>query len=302
VRKHFNSVIKRIDRPLMILIDDVDRCRQSSVVALLESIHTLYNHSNVFYIVAAERTWISSCFESEYGSLGTRQPGAGRPLGHLFLEKVFRLAIPVPVMSEALKHRYARHLLSGESTAAFLQAERRLIDRARSALAKAETEDQIQKVIAEAPPDERYAYARAGILRSATEAVQRSAEHRLQRFVRFIEPNPRAMKLVVAAYGIYVAYAMASGLVELDSAKRDQIALFTILSLRWPTLVEYLTEHPDRLAALKQTSESDPIPAGADPLEVDAFRLARKDGVKAVLAGEGLDQGLEETMLRMLVG
>jgi hypothetical protein len=48
------------------------------------------------------------------------------------------------------------------------------------------------------------------------------------------------MKLLVTAYGIYVAHAMVAGGQYLDEDVRDQIALWSILSLRWPSLAEHL--------------------------------------------------------------
>jgi hypothetical protein len=58
-----------------------------------------------------------------------------------------------------------------------------------------------------------------------------------------LEPNPRAMKRLVNTYSVNRALAILS---EVD-IERDLLALWTILSMRWPQLGEYLEEHPEKV-------------------------------------------------------
>lgn len=75
-----------------------------------------------------------------------------------------------------------------------------------------------------------------------------ASEHRLRRFLPLLEANPRAMKRLVTAYSMYDAYARASGGIDVD---RDQVALWTILELRYPALADYLKEYPLALEPLR---------------------------------------------------
>ena len=55
-------------------------------------------------------------------------------------------------------------------------------------------------------------------------------EHRLLRWVSYIEPNPRGMKRLVNAIGMTQARSLLEGrMVDFDA-----IVLWTILELRWP--------------------------------------------------------------------
>jgi len=58
-----------------------------------------------------------------------------------------------------------------------------------------------------------------------------------------MHPNPRFIKLLINAYGINVAVAMASGL-RLGNEEYEHIAVWTIMTLRYPTAAEELADNP----------------------------------------------------------
>jgi hypothetical protein len=208
-------------------------------------------------------------------------------------------------MSPAAKERYMAYLLDPAGTASERDRDSKVFARAQEELAGVTEEGELHARVAVAPSDEKEAYARAAMLRGANEAVQASIEHRLKRFMGFLEPNPRAMKLLVTAYGIYVDYASASGEMDLDDERRDQIALFTILSLRWPAFVEYLTKFPEELERLKKPPPEAPLKADAserDRERAAAERIARRGDVHKVLTGNGLGVALTRGTLDVLVG
>jgi hypothetical protein len=66
--------------------------------------------------------------------------------------------------------------------------------------------------------------------------AQCETEHRLQRFADLLEPNPRAMKRLVNAYGLHQATHFLEG----RRVSPDALARWTILELRWPLLADML--------------------------------------------------------------
>jgi hypothetical protein len=114
VRRHFPDLIKWLNRPVIVFIDDLDRCRTKYVVELLEAIQTLFNNSKVFYVIAADRRWLYACFETEYQDFSNTIKEPGRRIGYLFLEKVFQLSISVPPLSQGLCQAYMDYLLMGK--------------------------------------------------------------------------------------------------------------------------------------------------------------------------------------------
>jgi hypothetical protein len=58
-------------------------------------------------VVAADRQWICASFEKEYEAFGKSIGEPGRPLGYLFLDKMFQVSVSVPqqiTSPEASKH------------------------------------------------------------------------------------------------------------------------------------------------------------------------------------------------------
>jgi hypothetical protein len=92
----FNRLVAEIRPPLVVFVDDLDRCDSDYVVELLEGIQTLFRHAPVTYVVAADRKWICSSFEKKYGDFAGSIGEPCRPLGYLFLDKLFQISAEMP--------------------------------------------------------------------------------------------------------------------------------------------------------------------------------------------------------------
>lgn len=80
VTKLFRTIVEKTGMPVCVFVDDLDRCRVPYVVELLGGIQTLFRHSRIFYVVAADRGWIKASFESSYDTFGKSVGNAGQPL------------------------------------------------------------------------------------------------------------------------------------------------------------------------------------------------------------------------------
>ncbi len=135
----------------------------------------------------------------------------------------------------------------------------------------------------------------AAIRRSTGDGFSREREHRLLDFSDLMEPNPRSIKLLAVGYGTYVAHAMAGGVEYMDSDMRDQLVLWTILSMRFPVVSSYLETNPDALDDLKnETPRND--------MSDDLKQLLTNQDMQKVLRGIDLRSELEVGTLEILVG
>lgn len=108
----------------------------------------------------------------------------------------------------------------------------------------------------------------------------------LKEFSHLLEPNPRAIKRLVNAYGIYRSLGLLQDYQLLDSKeKRKQFVLWTIASLRWPAFMEWLQDNPN---------EVDVIVNGAKPtLDWKEFEpLQTQPDICKVFQGHGVGTGL----------
>jgi hypothetical protein len=295
VNEHFAELIAWLHYPVIILIDDLDRCRGDYVVRLLEGIQTLFRDQPVAYVVAADRDWLSDSYQAAYGDFVSANDEPGRPLGYLFLEKTFQLSVTLPPPSTAIHAGFWGRLLRPGETVdrGVLAAARASADRAFSGLgSEAAIREELQANPG-ATPLEQQARREAAAIQLASPAVAQEAQHALQPFAGLLDSNPRAMKRLVNAYG------MARGIETLGGedlgggrAAQQMTALWTILALRWPRLADWLADHPDDIACVGDRAPDD-VPEELAPLFTDPE-------VEAVVAGEG--EGIEVRLDAAAIG
>ncbi len=292
MKEHFKQLVDWLQpHPLAIVIDDLDRCKPAFAVELLEGIQTLFRDVPAAYIVAADREWLARSYATEYASFEGAFDEPGRPLGYLFLEKTFQLTLPIPVMSVETRDGYWRRLIRPSE----LDDREALVSARREAgrvFAEFQTEEAIRHEISRNPGAtlaEQQARLEAAAIQLASPKLERAAEHVLLPFRPLLDANPRAMKRLVNAYGLARGIELLSRhTLGGDRQAQQRTALWTILSLRWPRLAEYLADHPQAAAnfgqagAAPQDVPSDLAPLFADT-DVEAVILGRADGVDAKL-------------------
>ena len=300
VHEHFADLVRWLGRPVIILVDDLDRCRGDKVVELLEGIQTLFRDQPVAYVVAADRDWLSDSYQAEYGEFVSANDEPGRPLGYLFLEKTFQLSVtlppPPPVVHKAYWGRLLRPGQAAVDRGELVQA-RAVADEAFAGL---QTEAAIRAELDRDPgatPAEQLARREAAAIQLASPAVVEEVHHALEPFAPLLDSNPRAMKRLVNAYGMARGIETLGGEnLEGGAAAQQTTALWTILGLRWPRLADYLCANPAEVGAIGQEP-----PAGA-PTELTPL-FADSEVLKVVTGdGKGIEVTLDEPAVRRCGG
>jgi hypothetical protein len=273
VADHFAWLIARARKPVVFFVDDLDRCAEQYVVDLLDAVQTLVRdapgrrgaeaHADraCYIVVAADGRWIRTSYERAHEVFADAVAEPGRPLGYLFLDKIFQLTLPVPTLSPQRQAHYLQALLRVE------QDERGagLATQVQATVARVNesaTEAEALEVFAEAPAEVRAAAAASVVSKLAEPQIEASNEHRLERFAGLLEANPRAMKLVLNAYGM----ARALQVMEDNVVPGDALALWTILRVRWPALADHIRSHPSAIEALADCRAPADAPAHLAPL------------------------------------
>jgi hypothetical protein len=291
VKRHFRNLIGAINRPVLIVIDDLDRCQGSYVVSLLEGIQTLFHDRRVLYLIAADRRWLAAAFEKAYEPFLPTVREPGRRLGTLFLEKIFELSVHVPRLSPGQRKEYWDYLNLGDPFKAKEQL-RAAREQLRKEFAEARTEAAVfQKLDDEG--EERFrrqARRQLAVERLANAQVVASTSYFLQPFAPLLEPNPRAMKRLLNAYSTYRDLAILAGvriLTHLDTRKK--MVLWAVVGLRWPMLEEHLLAR-----AAGDKDKPDP----------EVAKLFESDEVKGVLSGKapGVDVALDLDAIAVFTG
>jgi hypothetical protein len=299
VQAHFGDLVSWLHYPVAVLIDDLDRCKGPYVVELLEGIQTLFRDQPVAYVVAADREWLSDAYQEEYRDFVSAADEPGRPLGYLFLEKTFQMSVTLPApVGDARDAFWDRLIRPGDGVDRAELAEAR--KQADADFAGLASEDAIRRKLVEEPgstPAEVQARREAAAVQLATPAAAKEAEHALRDFTGLLDPNPRAMKRLVNAYGIARGIETLGGdNLAGGSVAQQQTALWTILSLRWPRLADHLAGTPGDVALVGDAGAVlDSVPESLRPL----FRDQR---VVDVVTGDGVEARLDAATVGRCAG
>jgi hypothetical protein len=289
IKKRFKTLIQRLKpKRVAIFIDDLDRCQSKYAVQLLEGIQTLFREAPVIFVIAADFQWLNACYEEIYDKLKPFVCQPGKELGILFLEKAFQFSTPVPSIPKELKEMYWQTLIRvtpQEGEDVILAARKKAKERMAGALSEGSVIRLINDSLNSAFHEQRAIREEAVIRLAAPEIVTRT-EHALKPFVAYLEPNPRSMKRLVNAYSINRALATLSH-IEIE---RDRLALWTILSLRWPVLADYLEKNPEVIGDILLLKFSNMNP--------NIETICKHEDVQAVLKGGPTGMPLDAQVIR----
>ncbi len=293
-RRRFRWLTQSAGHPVAVFIDDLDRCRPTYVVQLLEGIQTLFVKEAVAYVVAADRRWLCQCFATEYDDLKDAVNTPGRPLGFLFLEKTFQISMEIPPMSSEVRRDYWGRLMSAAPTSAqqTVAPDPSLSKEFDLVRTEQDVERRIKALIKDGAGEEEV--RRAAVRRLNAPALQAQLKGLLEEFAPLLENNPRAMKRLVNAYGIERDRLVRERRL-LSLTERKQLVLFTILRLRWPLFAERLLEHPDDVALLTGDSKATPSDHPFTTLLVDGE-------VRSLFNGSSVDVKLDADFFRRYSG
>lgn len=295
----FKRLVNAVRRPMIIFIDDLDRCDQNYVVELLEGVQTLFKEAPVTFLVAADRNWIRTSYEEGYGKFKDTIGGPGRPLGHLFLEKMFQLSVAIPRLSPAVVERFMDDLLRSGHTGKKEEVAQKVREerlKVREQMQSMTSPAQVKALIERArDPIAAQAIAEESALSTTAQKAVLEAENRMKKFAPLLEPNPRSMKRLLNAYGMNQA-AMR---LERRYPDPDALARWTLLEMRWPLLADHLTQQPDSLRHMGKADLPNTIPAILAGLFTDA-QVQRVLGNGSLV---GDPQGvLDSTHLEVIMG
>lgn len=88
--------------------------------------------------------------------------------------------------------------------------------------------------------------ARQAVKALASPGERQRTEHTLRKFAKFMGANPRRVKRFLNIYGILRSARTLEGIF----ISNDTLALWTILMVRWPSIVDHLKKYPEAVAGL----------------------------------------------------
>ena len=246
VAAHFGWLLARSKKPAIFFIEDLDRCPESYVVELLDTIQTVVKGAAstrraAYFVIAADGAWLRRSYESTYDSFAECVARPGRSLGHLFLDKFFQLTIPMPALADRTTRAFLDRMLdvaaheqdAAGSTTPVADATEFPGERTGDGIA--------ERLRAFANGRSQYA---VGLL--ADPAANRRTEHTLSKFAPLLDANPRTIKKFVNTYSLYRSLRTLEG----NFVDSNTLALWVVLRIRWPVMADHLEQSPEAVAGI----------------------------------------------------
>ncbi len=263
--RDFAHVVEAITQngrwPLVVFIDDLDRCAPPKPVEIIEAINHLVDAKHCVFIIGMDEHMIARSIEVKYAQLAdTAQDPGGRTLGTYFLEKIVQLQFRIPPPEEARMRHYVDQLLGP-----LKEDERLALERESTSSPEEEKSKAASKVrqAAEVIQAER----RAGVGRENMEEAVQAAKRKLAEFsedvweeakrqveIRFGESaqvretiyralpylggNPRQIKRFINAFRLQTMLSKRLNLIEDTPEHLVLQAKAVITWMRWPVLAQ----------------------------------------------------------------
>lgn len=293
-RHHFAKIIERFRRPILVIVDDLDRCDPDYVVELIRGIQTILTSPRVIFVLLGDKDWIEHAFCEVHKAMKGIEVGKEHEFGGRFVEKAIQFSFVLPEISGPMRRGYVRGLLqlsdegdeSGEEeTGLNIQ-----LNSGRAAEALNEQQEAVlnlkdyeKREIAAAKFHETTAFSRLNqaqkeevlrrfrerlALRAAADvSAEKATSHMIEALVPLLPPNPRQIKRIVNAISLIQEVARLGGLAQPGTPAWQVLARWVVLMIEWPKTWFTLSTFPvlaDR--ALGSTSAEGDLPENADDI------------------------------------
>lgn len=311
-RTAFDRILRATDRPVLLIVDDLDRCEPRTVVEILRGFQTIIRSPRLFVLLLGDRAWIEGAHDVHHKELVALQGGEAS-LGSLYVRKVIQLSFRLPVMKAESRRRFARRVLGerDEATAEAIAPVLERVERETREIAEGTgsiggKEAAISRVVEVARrelaslPDSDGAAAAAAAVSEIAEtqvvvaagadtAQQREVFNAITRLVDCLPNNPRQIKRIFMAFATYeqvgrrlYGYRLTpTGDHGERRAKRwRQLAMWVTLAVEWPETWRAVARRPALLEAAYGPAEEQ---AGREAALLTGLTESEQPALRAVL-------------------
>ncbi|MBN9669517.1 P-loop NTPase fold protein [Roseibium aggregatum] len=280
-RRHFYRTMERLKRPVLVIVDDLDRCSPAFIVDLVRGMQTLLRSPRVVFVVLGDRDWIERAFEVHHKDMNKVSVGPEQTFGARFVEKAIQMSFILPGLVPERQKDYVRHLLLGakadrhkdaatdlssgatqnlrvffqravkENPAPVLDSEalkERVREKAESAMATSpapETaKEDVARVISNPEAFDAWFKDEYTIHAASDEDVETEISHRLEPLAEHLPANPRQIKRIINAVTMYNAVAFRERGWKPDDARWLQLARWVVVMTEWPRTWRLLASYP----------------------------------------------------------
>lgn len=273
------SLVASDDRPLVVFIDDLDRCSYTTVSQVIEALNAFLagDFKKCIFVIAMEPDLVAAQIHVAYKDLFERmeeRDGArAGDLGWRFLEKMVQLPLALPPPQDAELDRFVGSLVDvGPEAVMALEDDDESVVEARELIQEARGDDDslagVEVALEQAKerdpnrersgPRREVVFQRAARLVYAEQFDERRPEVQalVRRHAGDLNRNPREIKRFLNVFRFYAYVAFWRRAAGIDAPELDGAAKLAMLAVRCPHLLSALGSD-GLLAGLEQSADDD---------------------------------------------
>lgn len=259
-RRYFSWLRAYTDTDVILVLDDLDRCSPKVVEKTLTALQLLTKlpeydgDAAMCILVLADGWWLESAVESQMAAGGVKRDVVGKSIGAEYLEKVFISSLDLPLLHESQREALVQRS-TGLTEKAGTSASDMKPSRRRGARVQRVKPDRRSNCAsttdADREPDVKIKRDHARIDKNSErkhmEIIRRlnSPEYRaavevrlIDEFAHHMDPTPRGVKRTLVAF--WLTRSLLYSLPTQPDVADEMLMRWTILRLRWPSLVDEL--------------------------------------------------------------
>lgn len=264
-RAHFSRMVRLLKRPVIVVVDDIDRCSPGFVVELLRGMQTVFRSPRVVFVLLGDRNWIENAFANVHAAMNGINVGPEHSFGGRFVEKAIQLSLVLPGISLGHRMEYVKTLL-GVHTLQSLK-----ISDAFSGSRGKDVEQEFETILSDSDTESRDATAksfresihkddlldddardavlkevdrRLALRSAADQNVGTVTQHRLVPIAPVLPANPRQIKRIINGISLFQEIARIEQGVQPDTDEWRKLALWVVIMTEWPQTWATLSTYP----------------------------------------------------------
>ena len=264
-RSHFNGMIRSFRRPVIVIVDDIDRCEPKVVVEVVRGIQTILRSPRVVFVLLGDRDWIEHAFAHVHDAMTGIDVGPEHTFGGRFVEKAIQLSLVLPEITREGRTEYVQELLHvaagrpREGVADLPETEQKNVaeslekilevqeprdrdSRALSLRQRILDDESVERPVREAVA--RHIDRLLALRSAADEKTEKATRHRLVPIATVLPRNPRQIKRIINSISLFQEIARIEQQIQPGSTEWCTLALWTVLMTEWPRTWATLSTYP----------------------------------------------------------
>lgn len=256
-------------KPLIVFVDDLDRCSPSKVVEVIEAINVFINgkyNNRCYFILGMDAEMVAAALDVAYekmkGKVGIMETQQGS-IGWYFLDKFIQLPFFIPVMSETKKKDYLKNLLKEKEKTisdkvVTKEPDIQKVNQVYQKVMSTKDNNQSAKTISDAKLTVKESKSLDEmILQNQIESSKQNEEiqKQVELYAEFISPDPRSLKRFTNLLRFYSSYQFLRMKKNEKCVEVKILAKWLALMVKFPQLVRWIQWDSENKSGISSVAE-----------------------------------------------